>query len=263
LLKCVPLQFDWRQQHAADLAQRHLESKQALGQLAGSLKCLEDTLHAVMAQQSHSTVAQASVCKQHARSSKQSNTSSIAEGALIPARLHSASRASSVSLEDTNGHHSRDTEQVALAQKAAHVAKWVQQSHQGSAIDRTDQPCDSAAATAEDDTISPHQSVLDQEELSSMADRLVSCELSHQQSLVSVNLHVNADHDPGLDQPSSAGSDKQQRAAQTRYSKWLAWVSIVEDACSQLNVRNHNPGPGAKSVTYAQLLQDCASSALQ
>lgn len=240
-----------REQHAADLAQHQLESKQSMNQLASSLQRLEDTLHDVMAKHTHGTVVQASTSQQHAKSGIHSNTSSVADGKLIAARLQSFSRASTASHEDPV---CQDTEEIALAQKAAHIAQWVQQS--GTADSEIAQPRTLIEFGPAD--VSNHgsrQQTGDQAVCSNKADQLVSCQLSHQGSLILVNLHVNPDH-PAI-------SYKQQNAAQSRYAKWLASVSVVEDACSQLNVRNHNPGPGTKSVTYAKLLQDCADSALQ
>ena len=256
------LQFDWRQQHAADLAQRQLESKQTLCQLAGSLKSLEDKLHEAMAQQSHFHTAHASMYKHHTRSARHSTANSSAEGQLIPARLQSVSRSSSASLEDADFQPSRDAEQAALAKKTAHVAKWVQQSG-GMSIQQQHQ--DAAQDSLPEDVHcvqhleANHQEAASQVEHEHAADQLVFCQLSHMDSTVSVNLHVNADQDG--ERPFRI--DRQQQAAQSRYAKWLVSVGIVEDACSQLTVRNHNPGPGAKSVSYAQLLLDCASSALQ
>lgn len=256
------LQFDWRQQHAADLAQRQLESKQTLCQLAGSLKSLEDKLHEAMAQQSHFHTAHASMYKHHTRSGRHSNASSRAEGQLIPARLQSVSRSSSASLEDADFKQSRDAEQADLAKKTAHIAKWVQQS---GSMSIQQQHQDAVQDSLPEDVHcvqypeANHQEAASQEEHEHAADQLVSCQLSHMESTVSVNLHVNADQDG--ERPSR--NERQQQAAQTRYAKWLVSVSIVEDACSQLTVRNHNPGPGSKSVSYAQLLLDCASSALQ
>ncbi len=260
--RCV-LQFDWRQQHAADLAQRQLESKQILCQLAGSLKSLEDKLHEAMAQQSHFHTAHASVYKHHTRSGRHSTANSSAEGQLIPARLQSVSRSSSASLEDADLQPSRDAEQAAMAKKTAHIAKWVQQSGNSMSIQQQHQ--DAAQDSLPEDVLcvqhpeAKHQEAASQEDHEHAADQLVSCQLSHMDSIVSVNLHVNADQDG--ERPSRI--ERQQQAAQTRYAKWLVSVSTVEDACSQLTVRNHNPGPGAKSVSYAQLLVDCASSALQ
>ena len=255
------LQFDWRQQHAADVAQRQLESKQTLCQLAGSLKSLEDKLHEAMAQQSHFHTAHASMYKLHTRSGRHSIANSSAEGQLIPARLQSASRSSSASLEDADFKQSRDAEQAALAKKTAHIAKWVQQS---GSMSIQQQHQDVAQDSLPEDVHcvqypeANHQEAAPQEEHEHAADQLVSCQLSHMESTVSVNLHVNADQDG--EQPFR---NERQQAAQTRYAKWLVSVCTVEDACSQLTVRNHNPGPGAKSVSYAQLLVDCASSALQ
>ncbi len=260
--RCV-LQFDWRQQHAADLAQRQLESKQTLCQLAGSLKSLEDKLHEAMAQQSQFHTAHASMYQHHTKSGKRSTANSSAEGQLIPARLQSVSRNSSASLEDTDLQPSRDAEQAALAKKAAHIAKWVQQSGNSMSIQQQHQ--DAAQHSLPEDIIcaqypeAKHQEAASQEDHEHAADQLVVCQLSHMDSIVSVNLHVNADQDG--ERPSRI--ERQQQAAQTRYAKWLVSISTVEDACSQLTVRNHNPGPGAKSVSYAQLLVDCASSALQ
>ena len=258
---CFALQFDWKQQHAADLARRQLESKQALGQLAGSLKCLEDKLHEVMAQQSHFHEIQARLCKPCVRSGRHSDASSTDERQLIPARLQSASRTSSASLDDTDCDQQQGAEQVALARKAAHVAKWVQQSSNMRAQQRSDavQSCPAEAAPTIQHQHAAQQDADNEAEHKGEAEQLVSCQLSHQEAAVSVNLHVHAAHDSG--RPSL--SERQQRAAQTRYAKWLMSVCIVEDACSQLNVRNHNPGPGVKSVTYAQLLRDCANSVSQ
>ena len=257
--KCA-LQFNWRQQHAADLAQCQLESKQTLCQLAGSLKSLEDKLHEAMAQQSHFHTAHASMYKHYKKSGRHSTANSSAEGQLIPARLQSVSRSSSASLEDADLQPSRDAEQ---AKQTAHIAKWVQQSGNSMSIQQQHQ--DAAQDSLPEDVFcvqnpeATHQEAAHQEDHEHAADQLVSCQLSHMDSIVSVNLHVNADQDG--EQP--CRNERQQQAAQTRYAKWLVSVSTVEDACLQLTVRNHNPGPGAKSVTYAQLLIDCASSALQ
>ncbi|DBA82655.1 hypothetical protein WJX77_012224 [Trebouxia sp. C0004] len=248
--------FDWRQ-HAADLAQRQLESKQTLGQLAGSLKSLEDKLHEAMAQQSHFHTAHTSMYKHHARSGRHSNASSISEGQLIPAGLQSVSRTSSASLEDTDFEQSRDAEQAALARTTAHIAKWVQQSGSISIQQQHQNVMQDSLPEDIQCVLNPeanHQEAASQEAHEHAADQLVSCQLCHMEATVSVNLHVNADQDG--ERPSR--DERQQQAAQTRYAKWLVSVSIVEDACSQLTVRNHNPGPGAKSVSYAQLLLDCA-----
>ena len=256
------LQFDWRQQHAADLAQRQRESKQTLCQLAGSLKSLEDKLHEAMAQQSRFHTAHASMYKHHTKSGRHSTANSSAEGQLIPARLQSVSRSSSASLEDADFQPSRDAEQAALAKKTAHIAKWVQQSGSMSIQQQRQEAAQDSLPEDINCVQKPeakHQEAASQEEHEHAADQLVSCQLSHVDSTVSVNLHVNADQDG--ERPSRY--ERQQQAAQTKYAKWLVSISVVEDACLQLTVRNHNPGPGAKSVSYAQLLLDCASSALQ
>ena len=243
------MQLDWKQQHAADLSRRQMESKQALSQLTSSVQKLEEKLHEIMAWQVRSTSLQPSARKLHEQSEKDSCSSSIAEGSLSAAQRQSASRLSSMCLEDRDG---LDAEQIAWAKKAKHTAQWVQQSTM--AEQREDGgPGVSKFVRAECSRQGPCQestaAVSEGQE-----DQLVSCHLSHQGSTVSVNLNANACHDS----PERA----QQHAAQNRYSRWLTTVGIVEDASEQLKVRNHNPGPGARAVSYARLLMDCASGEL-
>lgn len=241
------MQLDWKQQHAADLSRRQLESKQALGQLSSSVQKLEEKLHEVMAWQVRSSSLQPSACKLHGQSQKHSCSSSIAEDSLSAAQRQSASRASRVFLENGDG---LDAEQVILANKAKHTAHWVQQSTTAKQQEG-DEPGVSASVHA-------MQGSCQESNIAAVSERqqqLVSCHLSHPDSNVSVNLCVNACHD--------SDEQVQQQAAQTRYSRWLATVGIVEDASQQLKVRNHNPGPGARSVSYARLLIDCASTEMQ
>ena len=246
----LAVQLDWKQQHAADLSKRQMESKQALGQLSSSVQKLEEKLHEVMAWQVRSTSLQPSARKLDSPSQKHSCSSSIAEGSLSAAQRLSASRASSVCLENGDG---LDAEQVALANKAKHTAQWVQQSTTAKQQE-DDEPRVSASVHTEHSI----QGSCRESNIAAVSERqeeqLVSCHLSHQDSNVSVNLCVNACHD--------SDEQVQQQAAQTRYSRWLATVGIVEDASEQLKVRNHNPGPGARSVSYARLLIDCASTEL-
>ena len=248
----VPLamQLGWKQQHAADLSRRQMESKQVLSQLSSSVQQLEEKLHEVMAWQVRSSSLQPSAHNPHAQSDKKSCSSSIAEGGLTAARRNSVSRSSSVCLEDADG---LDAEQMALAHKAKHIAKWVQQS---SVTEHTEahEPGDSATVPTEDSMQGPCQEV-NTAALSSRQDQLVSCCLSHQNSIVSVNLCINLHHE--------SAEEVRQQAARTKYCRWLTAVGIVQDASEQLKVRNHNPGPGAKSVSYARLLIDCTNSPVQ
>lgn len=245
------MQLDWKQQHAADVSRHQMESKQALSQLSSSVQQLEEKLHEVMAWQLRSSSLQASACRPHAQSGRHSCSSSIAEGSSPAGQRHSASRPSSMCLEDTVG---LDTEQIALANKAKHISQWVQQStvaehgehHEPSGLADVQAEHSIQEPTQEGDTAA----ALDQ--TVSNDDQLVSCQLSHQDSTVSVNLCINAHH--------HSAEQMQQQAARTRYSKWLTIVNIVEDASEQLKVRNHNPGPGSRSVSYAHLLIDCANS---
>lgn len=145
-----------------------------------------------------------------------------------------------------------DTEQVAFANKAKHISQWVQQSTIAEhGEDR--EPHVLVSVQAEHSIQEPSQegdtvAALDQRQ----EDQLVSCQLSHQDSTVSVRVCINADH--------HSAEQVQQLAARTRYSRWFTAVNIVDDASEQLKVRNHNPGPGARSVSYARLLIDCANS---
>lgn len=226
-----------------------MESKQALSQLSSSVQQLEEKLHEVMAWQLRSSSLQASAHRPHAQSGKHSCSSSIAEGSLSAVQRHSASRPSSIFLKDAVG---LDTEQVALANKAKHISQWVQQSTIAE-HGEDHEPSVLASVQAEHSIQEPYQegdtaAALDQRQ----QDQLVSCQLSHQDSIVSVSLCLNADH--------HSAEQVQQQAARTRYSRWLTAVNIVDDASEQLKVRDHNPGPGAQAVSYARLLIDCANS---
>lgn len=240
------MQLDWKQQHAADLNRRQTESKQALSRLSSSVQKLEEKLHEVMAWQVCSTSLQPSAHKLHEQSEKDSCSSSIAESSLSAAQRRSASRASSVCLEAGDG---LDAEQIALAHKAKHTAQWVQQSTLAEQTE-DDGHGVSKPVQAEYSRQGPCQESNTATALEGQEDQLISCHLSEQDPYVCVNLC----HD--------LTEQVQQQAAQTRYFKWLTTVGIVEDASEQLKVRNHNPGPGARSVSYARLLIDCASSEL-
>ncbi|KAL3159702.1 hypothetical protein ABBQ38_010108 [Trebouxia sp. C0009 RCD-2024] len=241
------MQLDWKQQHAADLSRHQKESKLALSKLSSSVQQLEDKLHEAMAWQVCSSSRHAGVRRPPAHSGKHSCSSSVAEGGLTSAHKPSASKTSSVCLEDS------DAEQIALASKAKHIATWVQQS---TMTDRREdyEPDVSSSVPAEHSGL---QELCQEANTAAALDRqdlLVSCHLTHQDLNVSVEICINAQHD--------SAEQLQQQAAQTRYSKWLTAVGVVEDASEQLKVRNHNPGPGAKPVSYAQLLVDCAASAV-
>ena len=153
-------------------------------------------------------------------------------------------------LEDGDG---LDAEQSALANQAKHTAQWVQQSTRTEQCE-DEEPGAPSSVQAEHSIQEPCQESNTEAALERQKAQLVSCHLSHQDSNFSVNLCVNA-CDDSAEQP-------QQQVAQTRYSRWLTAVGIVEDASEQLKVRNHNPGPGARSVSYARLLVDCANSEL-
>lgn len=241
------MQLDWKQKHAADLSRHQKESKLALSQLSSSVQQLEDKLREAMAWQVCSTSRHAGARRPYAQSGRHSCSSSIAEGGLTSAHKPSAFKSSSQCLEED-----LDAEQIALASKAKHIATWVQQS---TMTDRREDygPDVSSSVPAEHSGL---QEPCQEGSTAAALDRqgqLVSCHLTHQDSNVSVNICINAQHD--------LAEQLQQQAAQTRYSKWLTAVGIVEDASEQLKVRNHNPGPGAKPVSYAQLLIDCAASA--
>ena len=249
-LICNVLQLDWKQQHAADISRREIESKQALSQLTSSVQQLENKLHEVMARQARGSSQQASTRKQHAQSGKHSRSDSIAEGDLIAAGVHSASRTSSVSLEESKG---LDAQQVALAKKAKHIADWVQQSEMPDQSEEHESGVSRFATAEHSFQKLPREGNAAE---SQSEDQLVSCSLTHHDSIVSNNLCSKGSSD-------SMAEQKQRQTAQTRYLRWLTAVGIVEDATQQLKVRNHNPGPGATTISYARLLQDCASSAAE
>lgn len=230
------------------MAQHQAENKQSMSKLAGSLRQLEDRLHELMARQPCSEPNLASNSKQHGLQGKLS--SSVDGSVIAAARGQSAS--SEVRSEDKE-YADIIEDEVALAQKAAHVAKWVQQS--GTAQSSQQHPTADANHTdGSSEELFEQQSQQAQHSINE--EQHVSCHLSQHDTDVSLDLQVR----PGQD---AQTCEKLQRAAQTRYEKWSASVSIVEDACSQLKVRNHNPGPGAKSASYAQLLLECASDVLQ
>lgn len=218
---------------------------QALSQLSSSVQKLEEKLHEAMAWQVCSTSRHASARKLDAQSGKHSCSSSIAEDGLTSASKRSASKTSCLCLENM------DADQIALANKAKQVATWVQQS---TMADRREdhEPEISSPVPAEHSMLQEPRQEGNTAAALDGQDQLVSCHLTHQDSDVSVNICINAEHD--------SAEQTRQQVAQTRYSKWLTAVSVVEDASEQLKVRNHNPGPGAKPVSYAQLLIDCAES---
>ena len=245
------LQLDWKQQHEAAISRREMESKQAFSQLLKSVQCLEDKLHEVMARQTHNSSQQLPAHKQRAHCGKHSCSSSIAEGDLIAAGAHSDAGASSVSLERAIG---PESEQIAFAKKAKHIAKWVRQAE-------VPDPREDQGLAEPRDALAAHSLLEEQRQCSTSAAASQSIDqpvagLTCQESSEYVRLCKGAKGDTAADQ-------KQQQAAQTRYSRWLTAVGIVEDASEQLKVRNHNPGPGAKSVSYACLLRDCASNAAE
>ena len=227
-----------------------MESKQALSQLSSSVQKLEEKLHEVMAWQVRSTSLQPSACKLHGQCGKDSCSSSIAEGCLSAAQRQSASGASSVCLEDGDG---LDVEQIALANQAKHTAQWVQQSTVAEHCE-DEEPGVSASVQAEHSLQEPCQESNTAPASERPKAQLVSCHLIHQDSNFSVNSCINACDD--------SAKQGQYRVAKTTYSRWLTAVGIVEDASEQLKVCNHNPGPGARSVSYARLLIDCTNSEL-
>ena len=205
-----------------------------------------------MARQARSSSQQASTSRQYAQSGKHSRSDSIAASGLIAAGVHSASRASSISLEEAKGF---DAEQIALAKKAKHIAQWVQQSEMPDQSEVHEVGV-SRTATAEHSFLKEPQDGTAAAAANQSEDQLVSCSLTHHDSSISIDLRTKESSDCTAEQ-------KQQQNAQTRYSRWLTAVGVVEDATQQLKVRNHNPGPGAITVSYARLLRDCASSAAE